>query len=87
MPANSHPGLGSSNYSFGQQMSGGGQMQLAPGGHYIQNQNQVFVFSTSKANDAAIAVQSGQFRSIIDYHASQPDTRQFLQVGLSSFHA
>jgi hypothetical protein len=49
-------------------------------GSFMPQQSQVFVFSTSLANQAAEAVQNGLFASIIDFHLDQPLTRQFLQV-------
>lgn len=66
-------------------MAPGGQMQLAAGGHFLQNHNQVFVFSTAMANHAALLVKSGQFKNIIDFHVNHPDTQQFLQVKLCAF--
>jgi len=59
-------------------MDGGG-----PGGgmgNFMPQQSQVFVFSTSLANQAAEAVQNGVCATIIDYHLEQPMTRQFLQA-------
>jgi hypothetical protein len=46
----------------------------------MQQQSQIFVFSTALANKGAEAVRNGQFPTIIAYHCSQPDTRKFLQV-------
>jgi len=54
---------------------GGGTM-----GGFMPQQSQVFVFSTSMANQAAEAVERGLCRTIIDFHIDQPRTRQFLQV-------
>jgi hypothetical protein len=51
---------------------------------YMQQQSQIFVFSTKLANTGADAVRSGQFPTIIAYHCAQPETRKFLQV---SFHS
>jgi|SRR6218665_195918 len=48
--------------------------------HFVPQQSQIFVFSTSLANEAAEAVQSGRCRSIVDFHLDQPATKQFLQV-------
>lgn len=59
---------------------GGGQMRVAAGGHFIQNQCPVFVFSTMMANLAAEAFENGQFESIIHFHKWHPDTQRFLQV-------
>ena len=47
---------------------------------YMQQQSQIFVFSTALANKGAEGVRSGQFPTIIAYHCAQPETRKFLQV-------
>lgn len=47
---------------------------------YMQQQSQVFVFSTTLANKAAEAVIKGQFKSIIAYHCAQPKTKKYLEV-------
>jgi len=52
-------------------------------GGFMPQQSQVFVFSTSMANQAAEAVDRGLCRTIIDYHIDQPRTRHFLHVSLS----
>ena len=49
-------------------------------GGFMPQQSQVFVFSTSMANQAAEAVERGLCRTIIDFHIEQPRTRHFLQV-------
>lgn len=46
----------------------------------MQQQSQIFVFSTALANKGAEAVRGGQFETIIAYHCAQPETRKFLQV-------
>lgn len=46
---------------------------------YMQQQSQIFVFSTRLANKAAEAVFQQQYPSIIAYHMSQPTTRKFLE--------
>jgi len=51
-----------------------------PMGAFMPQQSQVFVFSTTMANQAAEAVERGLCRTIIDFHVEQPRTRQFLQV-------
>lgn len=48
----------------------------------MQQQSQIFVFSTALANKGAEAVRSGQFSTIIAYHCAQPETKKFLQVGI-----
>lgn len=47
---------------------------------YMQQQSQLFVFSTKLANKAAEAVIQQQYNSIIAFHTSQPATRKFLEV-------
>lgn len=49
-------------------------------GQYMQQQNQVFVFSTALANKSADAVQQGKFKTIIDFHRAQRETKQYLMV-------
>lgn len=46
---------------------------------FMQQQSQIFVFSTMLANKGAEAVLRGQFPSMVAFHCAQPDTRQFLQ--------
>lgn len=50
---------------------------------YMQQQSQIFVFSTTLANKSAEAVLQGQFPSIIAYHCSQPGTKKYLEVSFS----
>ena len=59
-------------------------MDGGPMAGFMPQQSQVFVFSTSMANQAAEAVERGLCRTIIDFHIDQPRTRQFLQVSLSA---
>lgn len=49
---------------------------------YMQQQSQVFVFSTSMANKSAESVIKGKFCSIIEYHCAQPDTKKYLMVSI-----
>lgn len=60
------------------------QMGSGTGGEaqYMQQQSQIFVFSTILANKGAEAVLQGQFPSIIAYHCSQAATKKFLEVCL-----
>lgn len=51
----------------------------------MQQQSQIFVFSTALANKGADAVRIGQFPTIIAYHCAQPETKKFLQVFFSLF--
>ena len=46
----------------------------------MQQQSQIFVFSTNLANKAAESVLQGQFQTIIAFHCSQPGTKKFLEV-------
>ncbi|XP_066900743.1 protein BCL9 homolog [Halyomorpha halys] len=46
---------------------------------YMQQQSQIFVFSTNLANKAAEAVLQGQYASIISYHCAQPRTKKYLE--------
>lgn len=52
---------------------------------YMQQQSQIFVFSTTLANKAAEAVLQGQFQTIIAFHCSQPGTKKFLEVRVTLF--
>lgn len=45
---------------------------------YMQHQSQIFVFSTMMANQAAEAVDTNAFLSIIDFHLANPETKKFL---------
>lgn len=47
---------------------------------YMQQQSQIFVFSTTLANKGADAVLQGQYPSIIAYHCAQPGTKKYLEV-------
>jgi hypothetical protein len=47
---------------------------------YMQQQSQIFVFSTTLANKAAESVLQGQFPSIIACHCAQPGTKKYLEV-------
>lgn len=47
---------------------------------YMQQQSQIFVFSTTLANKAAESYLSGHFPSLIAYHCAQPGTKSFLEV-------
>ncbi|XP_066997121.2 protein BCL9 homolog isoform X2 [Anabrus simplex] len=46
---------------------------------YMQQQSQIFVFSTALANKSAEAVLQGQYPSIIAYHCAQPGTKKYLE--------
>lgn len=47
---------------------------------FLQTNNQVFVFTTQLANDAAEAVMKGEQPNIVEYHKSLPSTAQYLSV-------
>ncbi|CAN8004668.1 unnamed protein product [Ixodes hexagonus] len=55
--------------------AGGGGLEA----QYMQQQSQIFVFTTGLANQAAEAVLTGQCPSIIAYHCAQPGTKRFLE--------
>lgn len=62
---------------LGKQMAtntGGGEAQ------YMQQQSQIYVFSTLLANKGADSVMRGDYPSIIDFHRAQPTTKKFLEV-------
>lgn len=46
---------------------------------YMQQQSQIFVFSTMLANSGAEEVLQGHFPSIIAYHCAQPGTKKYLE--------
>ncbi|CAL1542898.1 unnamed protein product, partial [Lymnaea stagnalis] len=46
---------------------------------FMQQQSEIFVFSTSLANQAAESVRHGHFKSIVQFHMEQPNTKAFLQ--------
>jgi len=46
---------------------------------YMQQQSQIFVFTTMLANSGADEVLQGRFPSIIAYHCAQPGTKKYLE--------
>lgn len=46
---------------------------------YMQQQSQIFVFSTLLANSGAEEVMQGRYSSIIAYHCAQPGTKKYLE--------
>ncbi|KAK9751897.1 B-cell lymphoma 9 protein [Popillia japonica] len=46
---------------------------------YMQQQSQIFVFSTILANSGADEVLQGRYPSIIAYHCAQPGTKKYLE--------
>lgn len=53
---------------------------MASDSHFLQQQSQIFVFSTRMANDAAELVMAGKYKNILNFHTDQPETQNFLQV-------
>lgn len=47
---------------------------------FLQTNNQVFVFTTQLANDAAEAVLKNEHPNIIEFHKSLPSTTSYLTV-------
>ncbi|XP_056646112.1 protein BCL9 homolog isoform X1 [Diorhabda sublineata] len=47
--------------------------------NYMQQQSQIFVFSTMLANSGADEVLQGRYPSIIAYHCAQPGTKKYLE--------
>lgn len=47
---------------------------------YMQQQSQVFVFSTELANKSAESVIQGYYPTIIEFHRAQPKTKKYLEV-------
>ena len=47
---------------------------------FLQANNQVFVFTTQLANEAAEAVLKNEYPTILEYHKSLPSTAQYLNV-------
>lgn len=47
---------------------------------FLQTNNQVFVFTTQLANDAAESVLKNEHPNIIEYHKSLPSTTSYLTV-------
>ncbi|CAG2225282.1 BCL9 [Mytilus edulis] len=52
---------------------------MASDSHFLQQQSQIFVFSTRMANDAAELVMAGKYKNILNFHTDQPETQNFLQ--------
>jgi hypothetical protein len=52
-----------------------GSMEL----QYMQQQSQIFVFSTVLANSGADEVLQGRYPSIIAYHCALPGTKKYLE--------
>jgi len=74
--------LGGNGTGNKQSNASGGSMD-AQQQQYMQQQSQIFVFSTSLANKSAESVIAGQYPTIIAYHCAQPRTKKFLEVWLN----
>ena len=61
-------------------MSPRNQYNLTSDSPFLQTNNQVFVFTTQLANEAAEAVMKHEYPNIIEYHKSLPNTAQYLSV-------
>jgi hypothetical protein len=61
-------------------MSPRNQYALTSDSPFLQTNNQVFVFTTQLANEAAESVLKSEYPNIIEYHKSLPSTGQFLSV-------
>lgn len=71
----------SPNGPMGPGPNGGPVQQQVPSDvSLVQQQSEIFVFTTQLANEAAQAVQNGQYKNILSYHMDQPNTKSFLQV-------
>jgi len=61
-------------------MSPRNQYSVTSDSPFIQPNNQVFVFTTQLANDAADAVLKSEYPNIIEFHKSLPSTAQYLST-------
>jgi hypothetical protein len=61
-------------------MSPRNQYTITGDSPFLQANNQVFVFTTQVANDAAESVLKNEHPNIIEYHKSLPSTAQYLSV-------
>ena len=61
-------------------MSPRNQYTVTNDSSYLHTSNQVFVFTTQIANDAAESVLKNEHSNIIEYHKSLPSTVQYLSV-------
>lgn len=56
------------------------QYTISSDSPFLQTNNQVFVFTTQLANEAAESVLKNEHPNIIEYHKSLPSTAQYLTV-------
>ena len=61
-------------------MSPRNQYNMPNDSPFLQTNNQVFVFTTRVANEAADSVLKNEHPNIIEYHKSLPSTAQYLSV-------
>jgi hypothetical protein len=61
-------------------MSPRNQYTITSDNPFLQANNQVFVFTTQLANEAADAVLKTEYPNIIEYHKSLPSTTSYLTV-------
>jgi hypothetical protein len=61
-------------------MSPRNQYTITSDSPFLQTNNQVFVFTTQLANDAAESVLKNEHPNIIEFHKSLPSTNQYLAV-------
>lgn len=61
-------------------MSPRNQYNITSDNSYLQTSNQVFVFTTQLANEAAESVLKNEHPNIIEFHKSLPSTAQFMSV-------
>jgi hypothetical protein len=61
-------------------MSPRNQYTITSDSPFVQTNNQVFVFTTQVANEAAESVLKNEHPNIIEYHKALPNTAQFLSV-------
>lgn len=78
----SPPGVSVSSTSHKTVMSNSSSVahSMASDSQFLQQQSQIFVFSTRMANDAADQVMCGKYKNILNFHMDQADTQKFLQV-------
>jgi len=61
-------------------MSPRNQYTITSDSPFLQANNQVFVFTTQLANEAAESVLKNEYPNIIEFHKSLPSTGQYLTV-------
>lgn len=79
-PPSLQPSLPSMPSSSYMSMSPRNQYTVTSDTPFLQTNNQVFVFTTQLANEAAEAVLKNEHPNIIEYHKSLPSTASYLAV-------